>query len=35
MGETENSYWLLGETSGIGETRDPRLPAWSGGFLRG
>ena len=25
MGETEKSYWLLGETSGIGETRDPRL----------
>ena len=25
MGETENSYWLLSATSGIGETRDPRL----------
>ena len=25
MGETEKSYGLLSETSGIGETRDPRL----------
>ena len=25
MGETDKSYWLLSETSGIGETRDPRL----------
>ncbi|MBP0438024.1 DUF2189 domain-containing protein [Tianweitania sediminis] len=25
MGQTDNSYWLLSETSGIGETRDPRL----------
>lgn len=25
MGETEKSYWLLSETSGIGETRDPEL----------
>ncbi len=25
MGSTEQSYWLLNETSGIGETRDPRL----------
>jgi len=25
MGETDKSYWLLGETSGIVETRDPRL----------
>lgn len=25
MSETERSYWLLSETSGIGETRDPRL----------
>ena len=27
MGETDKSYWLLSETSGIGETRDPRLAA--------
>ncbi|GAA4135173.1 DUF2189 domain-containing protein [Aminobacter aganoensis] len=25
MSETDKSYWLLNETSGIGETRDPRL----------
>jgi uncharacterized membrane protein len=25
MGEADKSYWLLSETSGIGETRDPRL----------
>ncbi|WP_099868101.1 DUF2189 domain-containing protein [Pararhizobium haloflavum] len=25
MGETDTSYWLLSETSGIGETRDPEL----------
>ncbi|MDR7224699.1 DUF2189 domain-containing protein [Aminobacter aminovorans] len=25
MSDTEKSYWLLSETSGIGETRDPRL----------
>ena len=25
MGETDKSYWLLSETSGIGETRDPLL----------
>lgn len=25
MGETNKSYWLLSETSGIGETRDPKL----------
>jgi uncharacterized membrane protein len=25
MGESDSSYWLLSETSGIGETRDPRL----------
>lgn len=25
MGETDKSYWLLSETSGIGDTRDPRL----------
>ncbi|MEW9807118.1 DUF2189 domain-containing protein [Mesorhizobium sp. ZMM04-5] len=25
MGETDKGYWLLSETSGIGETRDPRL----------
>ena len=25
MNETDKSYWLLSETSGIGETRDPRL----------
>ena len=25
MGETDKSYWLLSETSGIGETRDPEL----------
>lgn len=25
MGEADRSYWLLSETSGIGETRDPRL----------
>ena len=25
MGEADPSYWLLSETSGIGETRDPRL----------
>ena len=25
MSETEKSYWLLSETSGIGETRDPGL----------
>ena len=25
MGETDKSYWLLSETSGIGETRDPTL----------
>ena len=25
MNNTEKSYWLLSETSGIGETRDPRL----------
>ena len=25
MSETDKSYWLLSETSGIGETRDPRL----------
>lgn len=25
MSETGKSYWLLSETSGIGETRDPRL----------
>lgn len=25
MSEVEKSYWLLSETSGIGETRDPRL----------
>ena len=25
MGESDRSYWLLSETSGIGETRDPRL----------
>jgi uncharacterized membrane protein len=25
MSETDRSYWLLSETSGIGETRDPRL----------
>jgi uncharacterized membrane protein len=25
MAQTEKSYWLLSETSGIGETRDPRL----------
>src|SRR5690606_30753882 len=25
MSESEKSYWLLSETSGIGETRDPRL----------
>lgn len=34
MSETEKSYWLLSETSGIGETRDARLqrglPATSG-----
>lgn len=25
MGESDKSYWLLSETSGIGEMRDPRL----------
>lgn len=25
MGETDKSYWLLSETSGIGETYDPKL----------
>lgn len=34
MSETEKSYWLLSETSGIGETRDPTLqralPVWAG-----
>ena len=25
MGQMDESYWLLSETSGIGETRDPRL----------
>jgi uncharacterized membrane protein len=25
MSESDESYWLLSETSGIGETRDPRL----------
>ncbi|PTM41605.1 DUF2189 domain-containing protein [Bosea sp. 124] len=25
MGETDKSYWLLSETSGVGETHDPRL----------
>lgn len=34
MGETDKSYWLLSETSGIGETRDPRfqrnLPLFEG-----
>ena len=25
MNETDKGYWLLSETSGIGETRDPRL----------
>jgi uncharacterized membrane protein len=25
MGEADKGYWLLSETSGIGETRDPRL----------
>lgn len=25
MSESDKSYWLLSETSGIGETRDPRL----------
>ncbi len=25
MSQTQDSYWLLSETSGIGETRDPRL----------
>ena len=25
MSETDKSYWLLNETSGIGETRDPQL----------
>jgi len=25
MNETDESYWLLSETSGIGETRDPQL----------
>jgi uncharacterized membrane protein len=25
MSQTDKSYWLLSETSGIGETRDPRL----------
>ena len=25
MSEGDESYWLLSETSGIGETRDPRL----------
>lgn len=25
MGESDKGYWLLSETSGIGETRDPRL----------
>ena len=25
MSEADKSYWLLSETSGIGETRDPRL----------
>ena len=34
MGETDKSYWLLSETSSIGETRDPRLdrhlPFWKG-----
>jgi len=34
MSETDNSYWLLSETSGIGETRDPhlerRLPLFEG-----
>lgn len=25
MGEADRSCWLLSETSGIGETRDPRL----------
>jgi uncharacterized membrane protein len=25
MGEADRSYWLLSETSGIGETRDPEL----------
>ena len=34
MNETDKSYWLLSETSGIGETRDPalqrNLPALSG-----
>ncbi|WP_287171659.1 hypothetical protein [Mesorhizobium sp.] len=25
MSETDKSYWLLSETSGIGETRDRRL----------
>ncbi|RWN60563.1 DUF2189 domain-containing protein [Mesorhizobium sp.] len=25
MGEADESYWLLSETSGIGETRDPKL----------
>jgi len=25
MGEADKSYWLLSETSGIGETRDPKL----------
>jgi uncharacterized membrane protein len=35
MGETDKSYWLLSETSGIGETRDPRLQRhlpWFTGF---
>ncbi len=34
MSETDKSYWLLSETSGIGETRDPalqrRLPIMTG-----
>jgi uncharacterized membrane protein len=25
MNETDKSYWLLSETSGVGETRDPKL----------
>jgi uncharacterized membrane protein len=39
LAQTEKSYWLLSETSGIGETRDPRLqrrlPLFAGlGWLR-
>ena len=34
MSGRDKSYWLLSETSGIGETRDPRLnrhlPFWAG-----